>query len=156
MRTYFYKEGNQLGHAGTYADFEGTRAKACYEFTTVLLCIVFGKKVYDFSQVDGMNIYCDSISAKQYNATFNFWANQAENEYSKFGTTSDIFSQFDRENISGYVDTEIPIRLLMKRVDDSTKALIRYGKPFFGEAKLNDKKPLVNDLLGNILAEIGK
>lgn len=156
MRTYFLKDGDDLGHAGTYADFEGARAKACYEFTTVLLCIVFGKKVDEFKQVDGMNIYCDHISAKQYNTSFSFWANQAENEYSKFGTTYDIFSQFDRENISGYVDTEIPIRLLMKRVDDSTRALISYGKPFFGEAKLNDRKPLVNDLLGNILAEIGK
>ena len=81
---FLQSSNGDLGHAGTYADFEGTRAKACYEFTTTLLCIVFNRKINEFSKIYGMNISCDNYRDKNGNY-INFWANQARNDYAKMG-----------------------------------------------------------------------
>lgn len=155
LRTYFLQYEGNLGHAGSYADFEGTRAKACYEFTTVLLCIVFGKKVGDFSKVEGMDIDCDHIYSENLGYHFSFWANQANNEYSKFGTDSEIFSEIDRYCIKDYIDNEVPIRYLLDNIDENTRYRILNSKPFFGELKLtNSKDKEEYKLLTNLLKEL--
>ena len=109
MRTYFYKDSSgELGHAGTYADFEGTRAKACYEFTTTLLCIVFNRKIDEFSKINGMDIGCDNYRDKNRNY-INFWANQARNDYAKWGT-AEVFSKFDQDDLDKYRETHFSLR----------------------------------------------
>lgn len=108
MRTYFLRKNDDIAHAGTYADFEGTRAKACYEFTTVLLCIFFNKKVDDFNKIQGMDIACETYHDKN-NNNINFWANQARNEYTKLGT-AELFRDFGYDDIKGYVGKSISLR----------------------------------------------
>lgn len=108
MRTYFLRKGDDIAHAGTYADFSGTRARACYEFTTVLLCIFFNKKVDDFNKIQGMNIACETYHGKN-NNHINFWANQARNEYTKLGT-AELFRDFGYDDIKGYAEKNISLR----------------------------------------------
>lgn len=108
MRTYFLRKDDDIAHAGTYADFNGTRAKACYEFTTVLLCIFFNKKVDDFNKIKGMDITCDNYRDKNRN-NICFWANQARNEYTKLGT-AELFRDFGYDDIKGYVEKSLSLR----------------------------------------------
>ena len=108
MRTYFLRKDDDIAHAGTYADFNGTRAKACYEFTTVLLCIFFNKKVDDFNKIQGMDIACDNYRDKN-NKNICFWANQARNEYTKLGT-AELFRDFGYDDIKGYAEKNISLR----------------------------------------------
>lgn len=108
MRTYFLRNGDDIAHAGTYADFYGTRAKACYEFTTVLLCILFNKKVDDFNRIKGMDIACDNYRDKNSN-NICFWANQARNDYTKLGT-AELFRDFGYDDIKGYVEKNLSLR----------------------------------------------
>lgn len=108
MRTYFLRKDDDIAHAGTYADFNGTRAKACYEFTTVLLCIFFNKKVDDFNKIKGMDIACDNYRDKNRN-NICFWANQARNEYTKLGT-AELFRDFGYDDIKGYVEKSLSLR----------------------------------------------
>lgn len=140
MRTYYYKYGNDLGHAGTYADFEGTRAKACYEFTTVLLCIMFGKKVDDFSQVKGMPIPCDTVNKEGINGYFSFWANQAENDYSKYGTIRDIFSEIDTSLFYEYIENELPLRFVLDNINSELRAMIKYKMCSYAGHELKKEK----------------
>lgn len=112
MRTYFLRKGDDIAHAGTYADFNGTRAKACYEFTTVLLCIFFNKKVDDFNKIQGMDIACDNYIDKN-NNNICFWANQARNDYTKLGT-AELFRDFGYDDIKGYVENNISLRNTLK------------------------------------------
>ena len=108
MRTYFLRKGDDIAHAGTYADFAGTRAKTCYEFTTVLLCIFFNKKVDDFNRIQGMGIACDNYRDKNSN-NISFWANQARNDYTKLGT-AELFRDFGYDDIKVYVEKSISLR----------------------------------------------
>lgn len=108
MRTYFLRKDDDIAHAGTYADFAGTRAKACYEFTTVLLCIFFNKKVDDFKRIQGMNIGCNIYRDKNHN-NINFWANQARNDYTKLGT-AELFSEFNKDDMNEYVSNNLSLK----------------------------------------------
>ena len=108
MRTYFLRKDDDIAHAGTYADFAGTRAKVCYEFTTVLLCIFFNKKVDDFNRIQGMDIACDNYKDKN-NNNICFWANQARNNYTKLGT-AELFRDFGYDDIKGYVEKSLSLR----------------------------------------------
>lgn len=108
MRTYFLRKDDDIAHAGTYADFAGTRAKTCYEFTTVLLCIFFNKKVDDFNRIQGMDIVCDNYRDKN-NNNICFWANQARNDYTKLGT-AELFRDFGYDDIKGYVEKSLSLR----------------------------------------------
>lgn len=123
MRTYFFRKDGEIAHAGTYADFGGSRAKACYEFTTVLLCIVFNKKVGDFHKIKGMNINCKGYSSKVGGEVY-FWANQAKNGYAKFGT-DDILEDFDEDFVLDYCEKYPAIRYALGTISNIEKSLIK-------------------------------
>lgn len=139
LRTYFLREGNDIGHAGSYADFSGTRAKACYEFTTILLCIVFNKRVEDFSSVNGMNIDCEQYFQSSTDSYFCFWANQGNNEYSKFGTKHNIFDKIDIDDIQYYLDNEEPIRYMFSKLGSEEKQIIYLAESLRTKTKLQEK-----------------
>lgn len=139
LRTYFLREGTDIGHAGSYADFSGTRAKACYEFTTILLCIVFGKKVEDFYSIDGMNIDCEQYYQNDTDSYFCFWANQGNNEYSKFGTKRNIFDKIDIDDIQDYLDNEVPIRYMFSKLGNDEKQRIYLAESLRTKTKLKEK-----------------
>lgn len=120
-----------------------------------MLCIIFGKKVDDFSKVEGMDIDCDHIYSENLGYHFSFWANQANNEYSKFGTDSEIFSEIDHHCIKDYINNEVPIRYMLDNISENTRYRILNSKPFFGELKLtNSASQDEYKLLTNILKEL--
>lgn len=123
MRTYFFRKHNEIAHAGTYADFGGSRAKACYEFTTVLLCIVFNKKVGDFHKIKGMDIDCKVYNSKV-GGKIRFWANQAKNDYAKFGT-DDILEGFDEYFVVDYCEKYPAISYVLGTVSSLKASLIK-------------------------------
>lgn len=139
LRTYFLREGTDIGHAGSYADFSGTRAKACYEFTTILLCILFGKKVEDFSSVHGMNIDCEQYFQIDTDSYFCFWANQGNNEYSKFGTKRNIFDKIGFDDIKDYIENEVPIRYMFNKLGHEEKQRIYLAESLRTKTKLKEK-----------------
>lgn len=123
MRTYFFRKDGEIAHAGTYADFDGSRAKACYEFTTVLLCIVFNKKVGDFHKIQGMKIECKGYRSKVAGKIF-FWANQARNDYAKFGT-AEILNDFDEDFVLDYCEKYPSIQYVLGIISNIEKSLIK-------------------------------
>lgn len=96
-RAYFYQdEAGNIGHTGGYSDIHHNGNKegsTAYEFWTVLLCILFNKKVDDFTWgIDGINMgtgeYCNWDESHLYiysNAQYN-------TSYTKIGTDIDIFT----------------------------------------------------------------
>ena len=145
MRTYFLRKGDDIAHAGTYADFAGTRARACYEFTTVLLCIFFNKKVDDFSKIYGMDIKCKSYDDPHYN-NINFWANQARNDYAKWGTAQ-LFRDFDSEDMLQYISNNESLRsTLYDRLDTFELRALKQKYMNFTGVQLTEKAPEVKEL----------
>lgn len=147
MRTYFLRKDNEIAHAGTYADFNGTRAKACYEFTTVLLCIVFNKKVSDFHKIKGMKIDCQNFNS-QVGGKIHFWANQAKNDYAKFGT-AEIFADFNEDLMQEYCEKYPSIRYAL----DSLSSLERVA---FKLEQQESVKYLIKNFRKNEKAELNE
>lgn len=156
MRTYFLRDGDDIAHAGTYADFDGTRAKACYEFTTVLLCILFNKKIDDFHKIRGMSIYCDHYHS-DFKGSINFWANQANNKYVKWGTES-IFERFNREDIEEYCKTYPSLKYTLENASKKEKIIIKENFMLVKGELIKDYRKNIteqnNNLLNNILDSI--
>ena len=145
MRTYFLRKGNDIAHAGTYADFNSTRAKACYEFTTVLLCIFFNKKVDDFSKIKGMNIECKTYNDPHYNS-INFWANQAINGYAKWGT-AEIFEYYGKDDMLHYISNNEGLRsTLYDKLDGLDSRLLKRKYMSFTGLQLTEKPKEVKEL----------
>ena len=145
MRTYFLRKDSDIAHAGTYADFNGTRAKACYEFTTVLLCIFFNKKVDDFSKIKGMNIECQTYDDPNYN-NIRFWANQAKNDYAKFGT-AELFKDYGREDMLHYISNNESLRsTLSDKLNVFEQRLLKDKYMSFKGVQFTEKEPEIKEL----------
>lgn len=96
-RAYFYQnEAGGIGHTGGYSDIdEGSNREysTAYEFWTVLLCILFNKRVDDFTWgIDGINF----STGDYYNwdrDELNIYANVCRStSYTKIGTVDNIFT----------------------------------------------------------------
>ena len=145
MRTYFLRKNSDIAHAGTYADFNGTRAKACYEFTTVLLCIFFNKKVDDFSKIKGMDIECKTYNDLNYNS-INFWANQARNDYAKWGTEK-LFEDYNKDDMIHYISNNEGLRsTVYDQLDGLDLRLLKRKYMSFTGVPLTEKPKEVKEL----------
>ena len=145
MRTYFLRKDKDIAHAGTYADFNGTRAKACYEFTTVLLCILFNKKVDDFSKIKGMDIECKTYNDLNYNS-INFWANQARNDYAKWGT-AEIFEDYNKDDMLHYISNNEGLRsTVYYQLDSLDLRLLKRKYMSFTGVQLTEKPKETKEL----------
>lgn len=96
-RAYFYQnDEGEIGHTGGYSDIEKGSNKeysTAYEFWTVLLCILFNKRVDDFTwNINGINLH----TGDYYNwdrDELNIYANACRStNYTKIGTSEDIFT----------------------------------------------------------------
>lgn len=145
VRTYFLRKESDIAHAGTYADFSSTRAKACYEFTTVLLCIFFNKKVDDFYKIKGMNIDCQYYEDKKGGRIY-FWANQAKNDYAKFGT-AELFEEYDALEMGDYINNNEGLRNILNNYLKPTEYIPLQEKYMnFNGLQLSDKAQEVREL----------
>lgn len=100
QRAYFFKdEENNISHSGSYSDTSGRNKEGttAYEFTTVILAILFDKKIGDFIRITGLNIINDDYYNYDEGYTNYIWANcSASSNYTVIGTAKDMLTKFKR------------------------------------------------------------
>ena len=102
-RAYFYRdEAGNIGHTGGYSDIHHNGNKegsTAYEFWTVLLCILFNKRVDDFIWgIVGINMFTGDYYNWDEERLYIYSNAQCNTSYTKIGTSSDIFTNIgDRE-----------------------------------------------------------
>lgn len=102
-RSYFYKKGNEIAHAGGYSNIITDANKTAYEFTSVLYCLLFGRKIDDFKQIDGAHLPEGKIYDEVEERSLKLWCNMSrKNSYTTLGT-SEILDKvkFTREDVNG-------------------------------------------------------
>lgn len=121
-RAYFYQdeETGDLGVSGSYTH-KRENYNTSYEWTKMLLCVMFGKKLSDFMSVEGgyfsgsheRGIFQEELG----NFYYNTWSNMHyDNDYRTYGTCSDILSGFDRVTLYKFLERQEDIKP-MKRED---------------------------------------
>lgn len=96
-RAYFYQdETGNIGHTGGYSDIHHNGNKegsTAYEFWTVLLCILFDKKVDDFTWgIDGINMGTGEYYNWDERHLYIYSNAQCNTSYTKIGTDTDVFT----------------------------------------------------------------
>ena len=102
-RSYFYKKGEEIAHAGGYSNVITEVNKTAYEFTSVLLCLLFGRKIDDFKPIDGAHIPEGRVYDGEEYRSLKLWCNMSrKNSYTTLGT-SEILDKvrFTRADVDG-------------------------------------------------------
>lgn len=109
-RSYFYmNEAGDIAHAGAYSNIATEKNKTAYEFTTVLYCVLFDKKIDDFKEIAGAFIPEGRIYNFEGDRSMRLWCNMSrENSYTTLGTdnilSSVCFEKGDVERSKNYRD----------------------------------------------------
>jgi len=108
-RSYFYKKGNEIAHAGGYSNVNIDVNKTAYEFTSVLYCLLFGRKIDDFKPIDGAHIPEGSIYDEEGYRSLKLWCNMSrKNSYTTLGTSEILnrvkFTKADVDGSKNYYD----------------------------------------------------
>lgn len=109
-RSYFYmNEAGDIAHAGAYSNIATEKNKTAYEFTTVLYCVLFDKKIDDFKEIAGAFIPEGIIYNFEGDRSMRLWCNMSrENSYTTLGTnnilSSVCFEKGDVERSKNYRD----------------------------------------------------
>lgn len=109
-RSYFYmNEAGDIAHAGAYSNIATEKNKTAYEFTTVLYCVLFDKKIDDFKEIAGAFIPEGRIYNFEGDRSMWLWCNMSrENSYTTLGTdnilSSVCFEKGDVERSKNYRD----------------------------------------------------
>lgn len=116
-RSYFYKRGDEIAHAGGYSNIVTDDNKTAYEFTSVLYCLLFGRKIDDFKQIKGAHIPEGCFKDAYEDRKVRLWCNMSRaNSYSTYGTSEILDNvRFERSDVDGtknYEDVmdELPIK----------------------------------------------
>lgn len=121
-RSYFYmNEAGDIAHAGAYSNIETEKNKTAYEFTTVLYCLLFDKKIDDFKEIEGAYIPEGRFYNREGDRYMRLWCNMSrENSYTTLGTdyilSSVHFKKDDVDHSKNYQDTirELDVETLDK------------------------------------------
>ena len=102
-RSYFYKEGDEIAHAGGYSNINTDDNKTAYEFTSVLYCLLFGRKIDDFKQIKGAHIPEGGFKDAYEDRKVRLWCNMSRaNSYSTYGTSEILDNvRFERSDVYG-------------------------------------------------------
>ena len=108
-RSYFYKKGNEIAHAGGYSNINTDANKTAYEFTSVLYCLLFGRKIDDFKQIDGAHLPEGRIYDEVEERSLKLWCNMSrKNSYTTLGTSEILdkvkFTRADVDGSKNYYD----------------------------------------------------
>ena len=109
-RSYFYmNKAGDIAHAGAYSNIATEKNKTAYEFTTVLYCVLFDKKIDDFKEIAGAFIPEGRIYNFEGDRSMRLWCNMScENSYTTLGTdnilSSVCFEKGDVERSKNYRD----------------------------------------------------
>lgn len=121
-RSYFYmNEAGDIAHAGAYSNIATEKNKTAYEFTTVLYCLLFDKKIDDFKEIEGAYIPEGRFYNREGDRYMRLWCNMSqENSYTTLGTdyilSSVHFKKDDVDHSKNYQDTirELDVETLDK------------------------------------------
>lgn len=118
-RSYFYmNEAGDIAHAGAYSNIATEKNKTAYEFTTVLYCLLFDKKIDDFKEIEGAYIPEGRFYNREGDRFMHLWCNMSrENSYTTLGT-DDILSSvhFKKDD----VDSSKNYRDIISELDEET------------------------------------
>ena len=108
-RSYFFKKDNEIAHAGGYSNINTDANKTAYEFTSVLYCLLFGRKIDDFKQIDGAHLPEGKIYDEVEERSLKLWCNMSrKNGYTTLGTSEILdkvkFTRADVDGSKNYYD----------------------------------------------------
>ena len=101
-RSYFYmNEAGDIAHAGAYSNIETEKNKTAYEFTTVLYCLLFDKKIDDFKEIEGADIPEGKFYNFDGDRYMRLWCNMSSrNSYTTLGTDNILSSvHFGKDDV---------------------------------------------------------
>lgn len=118
-RSYFYmNEAGDIAHAGAYSNIATEKNKTAYEFTTVLYCLLFDKKIDDFKEIGGAYIPEGKFYNFEGDRYMRLWCNMScRNSYTTLGT-DDILSSVNFEK--GDVERSKNYRDILRELDAET------------------------------------
>ena len=101
-RSYFYmNEAGDIAHAGAYSNIATKKNKTAYEFTTVLYCLLFDKKIDDFKEIEGADIPESRFYNFEGDRSMRLWCNMSSrNSYTTLGTDNILSSvHFGKDDV---------------------------------------------------------
>ena len=121
-RSYFYmNEAGDIAHAGAYSNIATEKNRTAYEFTTVLYCLLFDKKIDDFKEIGGAYIPEGKFYNFEGDRYMRLWCNMSrQNSYTTLGTDNILSSvHFEKDDVNyskSYQDTirELDVETLDK------------------------------------------
>ena len=114
-RSYFYmNEAGDIAHAGAYSNIATEKNKTAYEFTTVLYCLLFDKKIDDFKDIEGAYIPEGKFFNFEGDRYMRLWCNMSrENSYTTLGTDNILSSvRFEKSDVDSSKNYQDIIREL--------------------------------------------
>lgn len=118
-RSYFYmNEAGDIAHAGAYSNIATEKNRTAYEFTTVLYCLLFDKKIDDFKEIEGADIPEGKFYNFDGDRYMRLWCNMSSrNSYTTLGTddilSSVHFKKDDVDSSKNYGD-------IIRKLDEET------------------------------------
>lgn len=127
-RSYFYEKDGEIAHAGGYSNTTHKNNKTAYEFTTVLYCVLFDKKIDDFKKIRGADLPEGRVYDKGEYRSLVLWCNMSDrNEYLTLGTSEILqdvsFTEKDVGSAKNYRD--ITEEFSYEQIADMEKTHIR-------------------------------
>lgn len=116
-RSYFYmNEAGDIAHAGAYSNIATEKNKTAYEFTTVLYCLLFDKKIDDFKDIEGADIPEGRFYNFEGDRSMRLWCNMSSrNSYTTLGTDNILSSvHFGKD----YVDLSKNYQDIIRELDN--------------------------------------
>lgn len=101
-RSYFYmNEAGDIAHAGAYSNIATEKNRTAYEFTTVLYCLLFNKKIDDFKEIEGADIPEGKFYNFDGDRSMRLWCNMSSrNSYTTLGTDNILSSvHFGKDDV---------------------------------------------------------
>lgn len=102
-RSYFYmNEAGDIAHAGAYSNITTEKNRTAYEFTTVLYCLLFDKKIDDFKEIGGAYIPEGKFYNFEGDRYMRLWCNMSrQNSYTTLGTDNILSSvNFEKDDVN--------------------------------------------------------
>lgn len=102
-RSYFYmNEAGDIAHAGAYSNIATEKDRTAYEFTTVLYCLLFDKKIDDFKEIGGAYIPEGKFYNFEGDRYMRLWCNMSrQNSYTTLGTDNILSSvNFEKDDVN--------------------------------------------------------